>query len=144
MARAMEIVASEGDEECRRLASFRDRLEELILEAVDGSWQNGDSTNRLPNTTNLSIADIEVNALLASLPDLALNTGSACTSAHPEPSPVLRAMGVPDELAGSSLRLSLGRFTTKEEVDCAAARIIEEVIRLRDMPKRMGRGSHRN
>ena len=143
MARAMEIAASEGDEERGRLASFRDRLEDSILEAVDGSRRNGDATNRLPNTTNLSIADIEVNALLASLPDLALNTGSACTSADPEPSPVLRAMGVSDELAVSSLRLSLGRFTTVEEVDRAAARIIEEVTRLREMPKRMGRGSHR-
>jgi len=143
MARAMEIAVSEGDEERGRLASFRDRLEDSILETVDGSWRNGDTSNRLPNTTNLSIADIEVNALLASLPDLALNTGSACTSAHPEPSPVLRAMGVSDELAASSLRLSLGRFTTVEEVDRAAARIIEEVNRLREMPKRMGRGSHR-
>jgi len=143
MARAMEIAANEGDEERARLAMFRDRLEGSILEAVDGSSRNGDSTNRLPNTTNLSIAEVEVNALLASLPDLALNTGSACTSAHPEPSPVLRAMGVSDELAGSSLRLSLGRFTTEEEVDRAAARIIEEVTRLREMPKRMGRGSHR-
>ena len=143
MARAMEIAANEGDEERARLALFRDRLEGSILEAVDGSSRNGDSTNRLPNTTNLSIAEVEVNALLASLPDLALNTGSACTSAHPEPSPVLRAMGVSDELAGSSLRLSLGRFTTEEEVDRAAARIIEEVKRLREMPTRMGRGSHR-
>ena len=143
MARAMEIAANEGDEERARLALFRDRLEGLILEALDGSSRNGDSTNRLPNTTNLSLADVEINAVLASLPDVALNTGSACTSAHPEPSPVLRAMGVPDELAGSSLRLSLGRFTTEEEVDHAAVRIIEEVTRLREMPKRMGRGSHR-
>jgi cysteine desulfurase len=143
MARAMEIAANEGDEERARLALFRDRLEGLILEALDGSSRNGDSTNRLPNTTNLSLADVEINAVLASLPDLALNTGSACTSAHPEPSPVLRAMGISAELAGSSLRLSLGRFTTEEEVDRAAARIIEEVTRLREMPKRMGRGSHR-
>ncbi len=143
MARAMEITVSEGDGEQTRLAVLRDRLESSILESLDGSWRNGDVGNRLPNTTNLSIADIDVNALLASLPDLALNTGSACTSAHPEPSPVLRAMGVSDELAGSSLRLSLGRFTSESDVDHASARIVEEVTRLRDMPKRMGRGSHR-
>jgi len=144
MARAMEIAASEGEEERTRLSSLRDRLEGSILGAVAGSSVNGDATNRLPNTTNLSLAEIEVNALLASLPDLALNTGSACTSAHPEPSPVLCAMGIPAELAGSSLRLSLGRFTTGDEVDHAAARITQEVTRLREMPKRMGRGSHRN
>jgi len=143
MARAMEIAASAGDGERERLTVLRDRLESSILGSLDGLWRNGDAGNRLPNTTNLSIAGIDVNALLASLPDLALNTGSACTSAHPEPSPVLRAMGVDDELAGSSLRLSLGRFTSEEDVDHAAARITEEVVRLRNMPTRMGRGSHR-
>ncbi len=143
MARALEIAASQGDAERARLAVLRDRLESSILEALDGSWPNGDAHNRLPNTSNLSVAGIEVNALLASLPDLAVNTGSACTSAHPEPSPVLRAMGVSDELASSSLRLSIGRWTTEEDVDRAAARITEEVTRLRRMPTRMGRGSHR-
>jgi cysteine desulfurase len=143
MATALEIATSQGDAERTRLAALRDRLESSILETLDGSWRNGDAANRLPNTSNLSIARIDVNALLASLPDLALNTGSACTSAHPEPSPVLRAMGVDDELAGSSLRLSLGRFTSEEDVDRAVSRITEEVTRLRDMPARMGRGSHR-
>lgn len=143
MARAMELVIDDGDAERARVAALRDRLEGAILEAVDGSSRNGDAADRLPNTSNLSVAGVEVNALLASLPDLAVNTGSACASARPEASPVLLAMGVPDELAGSSLRLSLGRFTTEEEVDRAAARIIEEVMRLRDMPTRMGRGSHR-
>jgi cysteine desulfurase len=143
MARAMELAAEAGEGERVRVAALRDRLEDAILGAVDGSSRNGDAANRLPNTSNLSITGVEINALLASLPDLAVNTGSACASAHPESSPVLLAMGVPDELAGSSLRLSLGRFTTEEEVDRAAARITEEVIRLRDMPTRMGRGSHR-
>jgi len=143
MARAMELVTDEEDAERTRVAALRDRLEASIINGVDGSSPNGDAANRLPNTSNLSFAGVEINALLASLPDLAVNTGSACASAHPEASPVLVAMGIPDELAGSSLRLSLGRFTTDEEVDRAAARIIEEVMRLRDMPTRMGRGSHR-
>lgn len=143
MARAMELAAEAGESERVRVAALRDRLEDAILGAVDGSSRNGDAANRLPNTSNFSITGVEINALLASLPDLAVNTGSACASAHPESSPVLLAMGVPDELAGSSLRLSLGRFTTEEQVDRAAARITEEVIRLRDMPTRMGRGSHR-
>lgn len=143
MARAMELAAEAGESERVLVAALRDRLEDAILGAVDGSSRNGDAANRLPNTSNFSITGVEINALLASLPDLAVNTGSACASAHPESSPVLLAMGVPDELAGSSLRLSLGRFTTEEQVDRAAARITEEVIRLRDMPTRMGRGSHR-
>ena len=143
MARAMELAADEGEGERARVAVLRDRLEDSILCAVEGSSRNGDADNRLPNTTNLSFAKVEINALLVSLPDLAVNTGSACTSAHSEPSQVLRSMGVSDELAGSSLRLSLGRFTAEAEVDTAAARIIEEVARLRDMPTRMDRGSHR-
>lgn len=143
MALAMEIAAEDHETEGWRVAGLRDRMESAILEALDESFRNGDAADRLPNTSNLSFAGVEVNALLASLPDLAVNTGSACASAHPESSPVLRAMGVPDDLAGSSLRLSLGRFTTGVEVDRAAARIIEEVTRLRDMPTRLGRGSHR-
>jgi cysteine desulfurase len=143
MARAMELVTDEGDAKRHRIAALRDRLEGAILGTVDGSSRNGDAGDRLPNTSNLSFAGVEVNALLASLPDLAVNTGSACASAHPEASPVLLAMGIPEELAGSSLRLSLGRFTTEDEVDRAAARIIEEVTRLRDMPTRLGKGSHR-
>ena len=143
MALALELASDDGEAGWNRVEALRDRLEDSILRAVDGSSRNGDAAGRLPNTTNLSFAGVEVNALLASLPDLALNTGSACTSAHTEPSSVLRAMGVSDELAGSSLRLSLGRWTTDEDVDRAAARIVEEVARLRDLPTRLGRGSHR-
>jgi len=142
MARAMEIAVKATAAEAERIGALRDRLEGSILAAVDGSSRNGHPDHRLPNTANISVEGVEINALLASLPDLALNTGSACTSAHPEPSPVLRAMGIPDDLAGSSLRLSLGRFTTKDEVDRATARIIEEASRLRQLPTRLGRGSH--
>jgi len=142
MARALEIAASDVGEEGKRLARLRDRLEATILEGVVGSSRNGDVGNRLPNTTNLSFEGVEIEALMVSLPELALNTGSACTSAHSEPSPVLRSMGVSDELAGSSLRLSLGRSTTGDEVDRAADRIIKELSRLRDLPTRLGKGSH--
>ncbi len=142
MARAMEIAVEGTVVEGDRVAVLRDRLERSILGAVEGSSRNGDAEHRLPNTSNISFESVEINALLASLPDLALNTGSACTSAHPEPSPVLCAMGVSEELAGSSLRLSLGRFTTEDDIDRAAARIIEEVSRLRELPTRLGRGSH--
>jgi len=114
-----------------RLADLRDRLEVTIVSTLDGCSVNGSTTHRLPGTCNLSFAGIDGNALLASLPDLAVSTGSACTSAHPQASPVLLAMGVQPALAKASLRLSVGRFTTDNEVDRAAARIVEEVSRLR-------------
>ncbi len=137
MARALKLAVADLDREAARAAHLRDRLERLLLDAIEDVRGNGDPLRRLPNTSNLSLVGVEVNALLASLPDVAINTGSACASAHPEPSPVLRAMGVSDELAGSSVRLSVGRFTTEAEVDRAADRIIEEVARLRALPKRM-------
>ncbi len=134
LARAMELAAGAPAGE---VAGLRDRLETAILAGLDGVTVNGDRERRLPNTTNLAFAGIEANALLASLPDLAAATGSACTSSQPEPSQVLRAMGLPRELAAGSLRLSLGRPTTAAEVDRAAGRIVEEVARLRALPKRL-------
>jgi cysteine desulfurase len=114
-----------------RLADLRDRLETEMVGELDDCSVNGSRVHRLPGTSNLSFSGLEGNALLASLPDLAVSTGSACTSAHSQASPVLLAMGVQPALAKASLRLSVGRFTTTEEVDRAAARIIEEVTRLR-------------
>jgi cysteine desulfurase len=137
LARALEIATERGADERQRLAELRDRLEKQILESVEGASVNGPPEYRLPNTANISFTGLEINALLASLPDLAVNTGSACASAHPEPSRVLLAMGVSKALAGASLRLSLGRFTTETEINRAAQRIIEEVRRLREMPKRL-------
>jgi cysteine desulfurase len=133
-ARALELCA---DDEGGRVARLRDRLESAIFDALDEATVNGDLGHRLPNTSNLAFAGVEASALMVSLPDLAVSTGSACTSSQPEPSAVLRAMGLPRELASGSLRLSLGRDTTEAEVDRAAARIVEEVTRLRALPKRM-------
>jgi cysteine desulfurase len=134
LARAMELAAEAPAGE---VAGLRDRLEDAVLSGLDGVTVNGDRDHRLPNTTNLAFAGVEANALLASLPDIAAATGSACTSSQPEPSQVLRAMGLPRELAAGSLRLSLGRSTTAAEVDRAAGRIIDEVTRLRALPKRL-------
>jgi cysteine desulfurase len=136
MATAMELAVDVLAGEMSRIALLRDRLEAAVLGGFDGAQINGDRDHRLPNTSNLSLDGVEVNALLASLPDLAVNTGSACASAHPEPSAVLLAMGVPRSRAGSSIRISLGRFTTEDEVDRAAGRIIEEATRLRAMRRR--------
>jgi len=138
LAHALEIADAELAEEGPRIAALRDTLEKTIVEKVDDCAVNGSTGHRLPNTSNISFPGIEGNALLASLPDLAVSSGSACTSSHPEASPVLLAMGVRPELAKSSLRLSLGRFSTDDEVERAAARIAEEVLRLRKLRRRPG------
>jgi cysteine desulfurase len=135
LARALEISQAELGEEQQRITGLRDRLEAAILEAVDASTVNGSIKHRLPGTSNISFAGVDGNALLASLPDLAVSSGSACTSSHPEASPVLLAMGVRPELARASLRISLGRFTTATEVDRAVDRIVAEVLRLRALKR---------
>ena len=136
LARALEIAEHGLGEEASRITEFRDRLEMGIVNAVESCTVNGSRGYRLPGTSNLSFAGIEGNALLASLPDLAVSTGSACASNHPDASPVLRAMGVSKKLASASIRVSLGRFTTGEEIDRAAQRLIEEVSRLRTLSRR--------
>lgn len=131
LARALEIACDERGADADRIGRLRDLLERLIIEGVDGCRVNGPVGDRLPGTSNLSFAGVDAGALLASLPDLAVSSGSACTSDRPAPSPVLLAMGVPRRLAAGSLRFSLGRFTTADEVARAAGRIVEEVRRLR-------------
>jgi cysteine desulfurase len=137
LARALELADEEGPSGRDRLGGLRDRLERKLLDGLDEVAVNGDRSHRLPNTTNLSFGGIEAASLLMSMPDVAAATGSACTSSRPEPSPVLLAMGLSRDRASSSLRLSVGRFTTETEIDRAAERIIEEVTRLRALPKRM-------
>ncbi len=139
LARALEIAEDGLANEAERVGALRDHLEDLILANVDRCTVNGSKAHRLAGTSNLSFAGIEGNALLASLPDVAVSTGSACASNHPEASPVLRAMGVGKALASASIRISLGRFTTDDEVDRAAQRISEEVARLRTLSRRRRR-----
>jgi cysteine desulfurase len=131
LARALEIAHEDLGGEAARLCSLRDRLERTVLEALDRTWVNGAIDHRLPTTTSLTFAGLDGNALVASLAELAVSTGAACASDRPEPSAVLRAMGIPRHLAGASLRLSVGRFTTVDEVEFAARRIVDEVVRLR-------------
>ncbi len=128
---AVELAVAARAEEAARLARLRDRLEGAILGELDGVSVSGDPGARLPGVTNLAFEGVDGEALLASLPDLAVSSGAACSAGSPEPSPVLRAMGLPPDLARASLRLAVGRFTTEAEVDRAAARIVEEVRRLR-------------
>ena len=131
LGKACELAGEQMTAEARRLAGLRDRLEQGLL-AIGGATVNGSTQHRLPHTTNISFADVDGEALLAGLgKDVALSSGSACTSASMEPSYVLKALGLPDDLAHSSLRLGLGRWTTDEEVDYAISRISETVEKLR-------------
>lgn len=128
---ACELCALEMGAEALRVSALRDRLEQGLLR-LDGARVNGSREYRLPHTTNISFGGVDGQALLAGLgKDVALSSGSACTSASMEPSYVLRALGVDEDLAYSSLRLGLGRWTTAEEVDYAIGRIGETVLRLR-------------
>ena len=132
LGKACELCGLEMAADAARVAPLRDRLETGLL-AIDGARVNGSRQFRLPHTTNISFPGVDGEALLAGLgKDVALSSGSACTSASMEPSYVLKALGVDDQLAHSSLRLGLGRFSTAEEVDYAIARITETVARLRE------------
>lgn len=131
LATALELATEEQGSSAARLSGLRDRLEHRILSALDGCVVNGCADHRLPGTTNMSFSGVDGSALLASLPDLAVSSGSACTSSTPEPSAVLSAMGVSRQLAAASIRISLGRPTTADQVELAADRIISEVARLR-------------
>ncbi len=125
---ACRIAGEEMDDEAVRLSRLRDRLQASFEREIDGLRINGHPTERLPGNLNLSFADVDGEALLARLAGLAVSSGSACTSADPEPSHVLRAMGLSDALTRASLRFGLGRATTELEVD-AAARIVAAAIR---------------
>ncbi len=130
---ACEIAGAEMDEESRRMAELRDRLHARLFEHLDEIYLNGHPTQRLPGNLNISFSYVEGESLLMGINDIAVSSGSACTSATLEPSYVIRALGVEDELAHSSLRFGLGRFNTEEEVDYVAERVTKEVRRLRDM-----------
>jgi cysteine desulfurase len=114
-----------------RLASLRDRLWQQIRDGLPDTVLNGHPTERLPGTLNASFPYIDADALMLQMPEVAVSTGSACTSASIEPSHVLKAMGLDDDAARSSLRFSLSRFTTVEEIDAASTAVIKAVNRLR-------------
>jgi cysteine desulfurase len=130
--KACEICGQEMTADRQRIQPLRDRLERALL-ALEGAQVNGSREHRLPMVTNISFAGVEGDALLAGLgKNVALSSGSACTSASMEPSYVLKALGVDDRLAHASLRLGLGRFTTAEEVDYAIGEIGKTIGRLRE------------
>ncbi len=121
-------------EEAKRLSALRDQLQNLILSKVDEAYLNGNPDTRLPHNLNISFAYVEGESVLMGLnKEVALSSGSACTSATLEPSYVISALGVDSELAHSSIRFGLHRFSTEEEVDFVARRTVEVVHRLREM-----------
>jgi cysteine desulfurase len=127
-------IATEGmAEEGRTMAGLRDRLRDRIMGRLDEVYINGSTEHRLPGNLNISFAYVEGESLLMGINDIAVSSGSACTSATLEPSYVLKALGTGDDLAHSSIRFGLGRFNTPAEVDYVADRVVETVTRLREL-----------
>ncbi|NQV48094.1 MAG: IscS subfamily cysteine desulfurase [Rhodospirillaceae bacterium] len=133
LGEAAAIAAKEMGAEAERLKMLRDRFYAGINERLSETYLNGDLEHRIPGNLNISFAYVEGEGLMMGINELAVSSGSACTSASLEPSYVLRALGVEEELAHTSLRIGLGRFTTEEEVDYAVDKIAREVTRLRLM-----------
>jgi cysteine desulfurase len=130
---ACAICQREMAEESVRLAGLRDRLKDRLLASLDEVYINGSMEHRLAGNLNMSFAYVEGESLLMGIKDIAVSSGSACTSATLQPSYVLKALGVGDGLAHTSIRFGLGRFNTGEEVDYVAARVIEAVRKLREL-----------
>jgi cysteine desulfurase len=130
---ACELARMELPAESKYLFRLREKLREGITSQLPDVYLNGHPTERLPGNLNLSFAYVEGEGLMMGIKDIAVSSGSACTSASLEPSYVLKALGVGDELAHSSIRFGLGRFTTEEEVDFTIDAVVKEVSRLREM-----------
>ena len=133
LGKACAIALEEMPEEGKKLAGLRDRLKQQIMGRLDEVYINGSLEHRLPNNLNISFAYVEGESLLMGINDIAVSSGSACTSATLEPSYVLKALGAGDDLAHSSIRFGIGRFNTEAEVDYVAARVVDTVNRLREL-----------
>jgi len=130
--KACELARLEMTEEAKRLSALRDKLESS-LKTLEESYVNGNVEHRLPHVANISFKYVEGEGLMMAMKDMAVSSGSACTSASLEPSYVLKALGLSDDLAHSSIRFGLGRFTTEEEIDFAIEQTIKAVNHLRDL-----------
>jgi cysteine desulfurase len=132
-AKACKILIEEGVAEANKIRALRDRLHSKINKELDAVVLNGSAEHRLPGNLNISFSFVEGEGLMMAIKDVAVSSGSACTSASLEPSYVLRSMGLEEDMAHSSIRFGLGRFNTEEEVDYVAQLVIAKVQRLRDM-----------
>ncbi len=133
LATALQIAVADQAKDTERVGTLRDRLHKGICAGLDEVYLNGHPTDRLYNNLNLSFAFVEGEALMMGLKEVAVSSGSACTSASLEPSYVLKALGVGEDLAHTSIRFGLGRFNTEEEVDFVIDRVVSTVSRLREM-----------
>ena len=133
LGKACAIASEEMAQEAKKLSGLRDRLRDRIMGRLDEVYINGSAEHRLPGNLNISFAYVEGESLLMGINDIAVSSGSACTSATLEPSYVLKALGTGDDLAHSSIRFGIGRFNTEAEVDYVADRVVETVTRLREL-----------
>src|SRR5712671_5077319 len=133
LGKACAIAQEEMPQESRKMAGLRNRLKDSIMSRLDEVYINGSVEHRLPHNLNISFAYVDGESLLMGINDVAVSSGSACTSASLEPSYVLKALGAGDDLAHSSIRFGLGRWSTKEEVDYVADKLTSVVTKLRDM-----------
>jgi cysteine desulfurase len=133
LGKACELSLQEMEQDAAHASGLRDWFEARIFGALDHVHLNGDKEHRLPTNSNVSFNYVEGESMIMGINEIAVSSGSACTSASLEPSHVLRAMGVGDELAHSSIRFGFGRFTTREEVEYAADKVIDAVRRLREL-----------
>jgi cysteine desulfurase len=131
--KAAELCMQEMAADAERVGALRDRLYAKLRKGLDEIYVNGSMEHRLSNNLNISFAYVEGESLLMGISDVAVSSGSACTSASLEPSYVLKALGTGDDLAHSSIRFGLGRWTTEEEVDYVADKLVGVVTRLREM-----------
>jgi cysteine desulfurase len=130
---ACEIASQEWAADYEKVKALRDRLEKKLFDSLDHIYLNGSKEHRLPNNLNVSFAYVEGESLMMGIKEIAVSSGSACTTASLEPSYVLKAIGVTEDLAHTSIRFGLGRFTTVEEIDYTAEQVIKTVTRLREM-----------
>jgi cysteine desulfurase len=133
LGKACELAGLEIKNESLRIAELRDKLERSLLTEIEGTFVNGNVEHRLPGTTNITFRNAESEGLMMAMRDIAVSSGSACTSASLEPSHVLSAIGLPDDLALSAIRFGLGRFTTAEEIDYTIEIIKKAVSNLREL-----------
>jgi cysteine desulfurase len=131
--KAAEVALAKMESEAARLLRLREKLWAVIREELDEVYLNGHPTERLPGNLNVSFAYVEGESLMMAMKELAVSSGSACTSASLEPSYVLKSLGVGEDLAHTSIRFGLGRFTTDEEIEYAGKKVVEAVRKLRDL-----------
>ncbi len=130
-AKALELSAQSMKEENKRLSGLRDKMQQTFFKDLEDVYLNGHPTSRLPNNLNLSFMYVEDSALMMSIKDIAVSSGSACSTAQPQPSHVLKALGISEERRHSAIRFGLGRFNTEEEVDYVIDRVVENVKSMR-------------